>query len=575
MQCSRILLAFSLLIVMATGCSSHKEYVRRPLIREEEDNKTVPKPQERDIELYEDGLENVAGRPVRDFFNLAAHYRKLTNNYKQAKNVNAMQEVPNSTWFTNRHGMTRMTIEELQQGPNRGTGPATEGIWTVVGAKVEGVSPGFTIKDIRGDVYFLKFDLKGYPQLNTAPEVITTKFVYALGYNTPENYLSVLDPKRLQLGEGVTYKNKYLRDVPMKEEDIQLALEKAHQTPEGTYRVVASKRLSGTPVGPFKYSGTRGDDGNDHVPHSHRREMRGYKIVAAWLNNVDSKAKNTLDMYVEEDGKRFVKHYILDFATSLGAGGNGPASAARGAHGAADFGNMIFRALTLGLYVEPYEKKLGSKFSPSVGYFDSELYNPGNFAFIIPNPAFVRATELDAFWGAKLVMSFTDEDIRAIVETGEYTNKSDEDHVVQTLIERRDKTGRYWFKKINPLDNFRLDPATNSKVAIAFDDLAVKYGFAIAEQTTYRYTLRHHGKVLSDYAYSRDQSQVSFNVKMSHAIARALTNANDPSGRDRIFSFRIETQRGQSGYKKYVDVYFYLPLPGSETPELVALERQN
>ncbi|MCH9006976.1 hypothetical protein IIA29_03045, partial [candidate division KSB1 bacterium] len=99
--------------------------------------------------------------------------------------------------------------------------------------------------------------------------------------------------------------------------------------------------------------------------------------------------------------------------------------------------------------------------------------------------------------------------------------------------------------------------------------------FAIAEQTTYRYTLRHQGKVLSDYAYSRDQSQVSFNVKMSHAIARALTNANDPSGRDRIFSFRIETQRGQSGYKKYVDVYFYLPLPGSETPELVALERQN
>jgi len=46
--------------------------------------------------------------------------------------------------------------------------------------------------------------------------------------------------------------------------------------------------------------GTRKDAGNDHVPHNHRREMRGYKVIAAWLNSVDTKANNTLDMYVEE-----------------------------------------------------------------------------------------------------------------------------------------------------------------------------------------------------------------------------------------------------------------------------------
>ena len=139
-------------------------------------------------------------------------------------------------------------------------------------------------------------------------------------------------------------------------------------------------------------------------------------MIAAWLNSVDTKANNTLDMYVEEDGRQFVKHYIIDFATSLGAGGWGPASASRGKHGAADVGNMLLRALTLGLWVEPYEKKLGEQISPSVGYFDSELFDPGDFAFIIPNPAFKRATELDGFWGAKLVMSFSDADIRAIVE---------------------------------------------------------------------------------------------------------------------------------------------------------------
>ena len=258
----------------------------------------------------------------------------------------------------------------MQRGPNSGTGPATEGELIVIGAKVEGVSPGFTVIDSRGDVYFLKFDLKGYPELNTAPEVISMKFVYACGYNTPENYIVNIDPKRLRLGKNVTYKNKYLRDVGVKVEDIQAVLDKAHRNASSLYRAVARKLLPGKPVGPFKYAGTRKDAGNDHVPHNHRREMRGYKVIAAWLNSVDTKANNTLDMYVEEGGRQFVKHYIIDFATSLGAGGYGPASSRRGKHGAADIGNMILRALTLGLWVEPLEKKLGDQISPFVSRLD-------------------------------------------------------------------------------------------------------------------------------------------------------------------------------------------------------------
>ncbi len=69
---------------------------------------------------------------------------------------------------------------------------------SIIKAKAEGVSPGFVMKDAKGEVYFVKFDIKGFPQLNTAAEVISTKFVYACGYNTPENYLSVLDRDRPQ-----------------------------------------------------------------------------------------------------------------------------------------------------------------------------------------------------------------------------------------------------------------------------------------------------------------------------------------------------------------------------------------
>ena len=169
--------------------------------------KSIPRPKVQKFSIYEDAIENIFGREIDEYGNLSWHNRTLANNHKQAKNTNALDEVPNSSWFTNRNAENSMTCKELKRGANKGKGPDMGGSMIVIGAKVEGVSPGFTIKDKKGDVYFIKFDIKGYPQLNTAAEVITTKFVYAAGYNTPENYLSTLDPKYIQIAEGVTVKN--------------------------------------------------------------------------------------------------------------------------------------------------------------------------------------------------------------------------------------------------------------------------------------------------------------------------------------------------------------------------------
>ena len=72
-----------------------------------------------------------------------------------------------------------------------------EKAWDVIGAKTEGITPGFRIRDGRGDVYFLKFDPPGNQEMTTAAEVISTKIFYALGYNVPENYLAFF--KRPQL----------------------------------------------------------------------------------------------------------------------------------------------------------------------------------------------------------------------------------------------------------------------------------------------------------------------------------------------------------------------------------------
>jgi hypothetical protein len=69
-------------------------------------------------------------------------------------------------------------------------------------------------------------------------------------------------------------------------------------------------------------------------------------------------------------------------------------------------------------------------------------------------------------------MQFSDADIRAVVATGEYSDKDAENWLAECLIRRRDIVGRTYFQRVLALENFRIIDGR-----LAFDDLAARYGF--------------------------------------------------------------------------------------------------
>ena len=218
--------------------------------------------------------------------------------------------------------------------------------------------------------------------------------------------------------------------------------------------------------------------------------------LSTLLNHIDFKSANSMDSYVTENGKSYVKHHLIDFGTILGSGGRGPQPKYRGYESEIDPHKLFFRIVTLGLYIPEWERTPNDVDYSCIGRFHSEFFDPDKFTFIFPNPAYDELTDRDGFWGAKLVISFSDELLRAVVEKADYPDPEAAEYLLQNIIERRDKTGRYWFDKVCPLDNFIIENSKVGSQVLYFKDIAIETGLE-SDGTAYRYTVYHNGKVIS------------------------------------------------------------------------------
>ena len=389
----------------------------------------------------------------------------------RARNVNTIDEVPDSSWFTNRVGARTISADELASGPAVGQPPAP-GQWVIIREKSGGVNPGFTARDANGETWFLSFDDPDAPDGSTAEVVVASKLFWALGYNQIEMFLTTFDPARITIDPKATKRRPSGERTAFTRDDLDEMLERAARNPDGTYRAAAGRLLRGKILGGFRFSDTRPDDPNDLVPHEHRRELRALRVFGAWTNLTDLRATNTLDTVVNEQGRSVVMHYLQDVGSTFGMA-NRPHEWSFGWEYLFDGKPTRDRLWSFGLALSPWQTTPYVD-NQSIGHFEGDHFDPTTWKPQTPNAAYMELRGDDAFWAARRVMAFSDDLIRAAARTGQYRDSAAELHLVSTLIKRRDAIGRAYLTAVNPI----VEPALDASGTLTFGNAAVSAGFA-------------------------------------------------------------------------------------------------
>ncbi|MDD9971620.1 MAG: hypothetical protein OXR73_35585 [Myxococcales bacterium] len=458
---SQITIGGALLLLLA-ACATQPTFRDAPIVWQADDARSIPEPQEREYSPEE-------------YFTNVFVARRLTRtlelrDLEPAGNTNALDEVPNSTWFTNRLGVRDLTPAIVARGPVT-SGPPKVPL-TIIRGKNSGGNAGFFARDATGRAFLVKFDTLENPEMQTAASVIVNRAMWALGYNVPEDTLVTFASGDLKLSETATTEDDLGNERRMTRADVHAVLSAGPRSNDGRYRASASLLLSGTPKGGFRPEGTRRDDPNDRVDHEARRELRALRVFSAWLGHTDMKEDNTLDMYVHEGERRFLRHYLIDFGEALGGHQAEKGRLEDGYEHLWDWEDNTAAIFALGLWKRAWESQQQTPW-PSIGAFGARHFKPEAWKEAYPYWPFWEADAADLYWGAKLVMRFERPLIEAIVAQGALSNPRAAAYLVEALSERKRKIGHAWLEALTPFDYLRIHPSR-----LCGTDLGVHFGLA-------------------------------------------------------------------------------------------------
>ncbi len=451
----------SLLDILVSGCSlSGVRFKDQPIIWKVDDEKNIPAPEKIEVTMVEYHGGGFFTRRLTRLLEL--------RDVEPAHNTNALDELPDSSWFTNRIGMGRVTPDDAGRGANV-EGPPKLPL-TVVKGKSDGRDAGFFATDSTRRLFLVKFDSESNPEMRTATSAIVSRLFWTAGYHVPAENVFYFCRKDVHLDPTATIKNDLNEIVAFGAKDFEDVFERVHSFKKDCYRAFGSEILKGEPKGGFPAEGVRKDDPNDLIFHEHRRELRALRVFAAWVGHHDMTQGNTLDMYVEENGKRFLKHYLIDFSDALAAYQVSSKRLEMGWEHYWDWEYQPLAALALGLWKRPWEYQKETQWK-ALGTFSAKHFEPERWRGAFPYWPYAEMDAADAYWMAKIIMKFDRKFLEAIVAKGELGDAAASSYLVETLLERRDKIGRSYFEAVTPLDDFSIRDGQ-----ICATDLSLHYG---------------------------------------------------------------------------------------------------
>jgi hypothetical protein len=463
---------------VAAGQGAGRWFADRPVAWNEHDDADVPAaPAPNHLQTLETALT------VRDSVANEADRILALEGRMPAEDINAADEVPCSTWFCARNHLRPMSAEEIAAGPAI---VAPRMPLTITKGKDLGAASGYQVKDAAGRKFMLKFDIAGHPGMANAGEMIGSRIFHAAGYNVPGALSIDLDAADLKVGPTATYLLYRVQKRPLTAAHVQATLSKVARLPDGRMRAVVVPWIGGNILGGFDMLGLRDDDPNDRIPHQHRRSLRASWVLFAWLSVLDPSSINTIDSYVEEGGRHFVRHYFFDFGCAFGSATNYAQGVQQDGEYLVEVGRTLAALFSFGLYRRPFQDQRDEWRSlttqhPAIGYFPAESFDPDTFRTNRKLPSHMRLTDRDKYWGAKLVTAFSDEQIATLVSTARLP-EADARYIDRGLRVRRDIIGRRYLRAVTAVEHPSMAP---DGTRICFEDLAIARGYAQAAEVRY------------------------------------------------------------------------------------------
>ena len=495
------------LLLLSAACSGDPRFPLRPAMTRDPDLDSVYArchveptrsdphhlacaPAELKSSLYWDGADNLIFRPLAEGLGVVTSGESV--------DVTSVDEVPDSSWFTNRiEAVTERSLELGGCRPDQLLDPATatDGSWVIDKGKMEGSTPGFRISVPGKGKYMIKMEsLDDQPERECAGAVVGAAIFHAVGYNTACEQTLYVRPSVFRLTPGLRSKMNFEDAKPFDRRALDALFAKSPRRGD-RIRVEASAWLPGHTIGPYRAEGTRDDDPNDVVPHEDRRELRGMRVLAAWVGRTDTREDNALDTWISDDPRRpdsspgHVVHYQLD--TSEAFGGDWPwappAIARRlGMAYLIDWADFAKDFVSLGASLEPWEDLTPVKGHEIFGYWQLASFDPAKWKNEYPNSAYSRMTERDAAWMARILARFTPDMLHTLAQMADFTDPAQTTYFEHVLTGRLDKIYERYLLRLSPIADVRVGPGD----ALCGVDLAEWRGVRPASAFRYEAAVR-------------------------------------------------------------------------------------